>query len=147
MNVRPIDLDADYAEVSTWWESHGFTVVPRVFLPKIGVMVLGDDGTRLCAGWVYMDSSSPVTWFEWVVTNPKNRPTVSMMALKAAIGAAKVAVNAVREEVPGSAAMLFTCRQLALARLFEKEGFERTDESVIHMMTVVHKPEHVEVAN
>ena len=137
MNARLIDLDTDYEEVSRWWESHGFKVVPRGFLPKVGVMVEADDGTKLCAGWIYMDNSSPVSWFEWVTTNPRNRPTLSMIALKMAVGAAKESVAAIREEASGAGALLFTCRQTSLARLFEKEGFERTDENVIHMLCVI----------
>lgn len=147
MKTRPIELDQDYSEVCVWWEGHGFSIVPRVFLPKIGVMVVNDDGQKLAAGWIYMDSSSPVTWLEWCVTNPKNRPTLSMVALKVLIGAAKAAINGIRDELPGSAAMLFTCRQQSLVRLFEKEGFEKTDEGVTHMLTVVHKNQPVGAIN
>lgn len=146
MKTRLISLDTDYEEISTFWEGHGFPVIPKVFLPKTGIVVESTEGDKLAAGWIYFDNSSPVCWLEWCVTNPKNRPTLSMIALKALIGGAKECVNAVREGVPGSAAMLFTCRQPALARLFEKEGFDRTDGEVMHMMTVIHKPEHAEVA-
>lgn len=144
MNTRIIDLAQDYDDVSLWWETHGFKAIPREFLPKTGIMVLSEEGVKLCAGWVYMDNSSPMTWLEWCVTNPLNAPTVSLKALKALIGGAKEVVNAIRDDVPGSAMMLFTCRQRSLARLFEREGFQRTDESVMHMMAVVEKPQHAE---
>lgn len=147
MKTRLIDLDTDYADVAKWWESHGIKVIPSGFLPKVGVMVESDEGVKLCAGWIYMDNSSPVCWFEWVTTNPKNRPTLSLVALKVAIGAAKAAVLGIREEATGAAAIMFTCRQPSLARLFEKEGFERTDEGVTHMLCVVENKEPVEAAN
>lgn len=143
MKSRLIDTDTDYPVISRWWEGHGFPVIPAAFLPKLGVVIECDEGP-ICAGWIYMDTSSPVTWLEWVVTNPRNRPTLSLVALKALIGAAKEAVMAVRSDLPGSAAMLFTCRQPALARLFEKEGFERTDSEVMHMLSIIEKPQPVE---
>lgn len=137
MKTRLINIDTDYEDVCRWWDSHGMKAIPSGYLPKVGVMVESDEGTKLCAGWIYMDNSSPVSWFEWVTTNPKNRPTLSMLSLRAAVGAAKAAVAAIREEAQGNGILLFTCRQPSLARLFEKEGFERTDEGVTHMMCVI----------
>jgi hypothetical protein len=143
MKVRPVNLDEDYDTLALWWESHGWQAVPRKFLPALGVMVESDAGDKLAAGFVHMCNSSPVCWLEWVVANPRNRPTVSLLALKAVVGAAKDAVASLNDGVHGYGPMLTTCRQPALARFYESMGFKRTDENVMHLVCMVPQLEEV----
>jgi len=68
LTVRPYERDRDYPIVCRWWEKHGLSVIPYLFLP-IGFLVsVGDKD--IAAGWVHMDKNSPMCWMNWLVTNP-----------------------------------------------------------------------------
>lgn len=70
MLARRFDATKDYDEVCEWWTTQGFQALPKNFLSKVGFIVEGDDGTKLCAGWFY-ETDSAWSLVEWVVGNPK----------------------------------------------------------------------------
>lgn len=127
-HIREIELDTDYPVLTVWWEAHGWPVVPRVILPKLGVMAMDGD-LRVAAAFLYMDNSVGVSMLEWLVTNPDSTGKQSLAAIGAVVGF--LAERALEMDY---GVMLTSCRQPALARIYERHGFQRTDEGIIHMV-------------
>lgn len=67
--------DVHYNMICKWWEGHKWPVVPLIALPKTGI-VISNDGTYICAGFLYRTDSC-VFWTEFFVSNPdfKDKPT------------------------------------------------------------------------
>jgi len=127
-SIREINLDVDHPVLATWWEAHGWPVVPRAILPKLGVMALSGD-MRVAAAFLYMDNSVGVSMLEWLVTNPDATGKQSLAAIGAVIGF--LSERALEMDY---GVMLTSCRQPGLARIYQHHGFEKTDEGVIHMV-------------
>lgn len=124
-----LTTNEDYAVVATWWPAHGWNVVPQVVLPKCGVMVESDAGEPMAAAWLYMDNSVGVAWMEWAVTNPKNTPKQSYLAIT-------MLVQAVREVALelDYGVLMTSARQEALVRVYERNGFTKSDTGVTHLL-------------
>ena len=131
MNVREFNAEADYSMLAAWWKAHGWPALPVAILPRLGIVV-EHCGVPICAGFLYMDNSVGVSMLEWTTTNPD-------APLKAIPTAIRVLTDfmAERAQEMNYGLMLTTCRQPALARIYEKNGFERTDEAVIHLVRVI----------
>lgn len=131
MNLREINVVADYPTLCKWWEGHGWPTLPAAILPKLGIMV-EHDGLPVCAAFLYMDNSVGVCMMEWLTTNPE-------APLKAIPTAIRILIDfmADRAKDMNYGVMLTTCRQPALARVYEKNGFERTDDAVIHLIKII----------
>lgn len=127
-HIREIELEQDYPFLAAWWTAHGWPVVPRAILPKLGVMAMDDD-LRVAAAFLYMDNSVGVSMLEWLVTNPDTTGKQSLAGIGGVIGF--LAERAVQMDY---GVMLTSCRQASLARLFEHHGFAKTDEGIIHMV-------------
>lgn len=72
MKHKELEYD-DYDTLVEWWKFWRFTPPIREILPNNGtggVMILDDDNTPLCAGFVY-DTNSYICWIEYLVVNPK----------------------------------------------------------------------------
>lgn len=128
IQLRAIDLEADHPVLSLWWEAHGWPVVPAAILPKLGVMALDNDA-RIAAAFLYMDNSVGVSMLEWLVTNPDATGKQSLGGISAVIGF--LTERALEMDY---GVMLTSCRQPGLARIYERHGFAKTDEGVIHMV-------------
>ena len=128
ITLRTIEKEKDHPVVAAWWEAHGWPVVPAAILPKLGVLA-SDGDMPVAAAWLYMDNSVGVSMLEWLVTNPDATGRQSL----AAIGAV-VEFLAARAVELDYGAMLTSCRQPGLARIYEKHGFSKTDEGIIHMV-------------
>jgi hypothetical protein len=121
----------DYPLVSPWWPAHGWPMIAEAVLPKCGIVVEDDEGVARAASWLYMSNSNGVSMMEWTVTNPLNKPKESFRAVQTLIGAMR------------ELALLFdygmiltTAKQPALIRLYEKSGFEKTDQEMTHLIMV-----------
>lgn len=127
MNLREYTPE-DHPMLTAWWKAHGFPQLPAQILPRMGYLV-EHDGAPVVAGWLYMDNSVGVSMLEWVTTNPEAPVKVIPTAIRVLCDFMWERANAMDYGV-----MLTTCRQPALARVFEKNGFQRTDDSVIHLL-------------
>lgn len=130
ISLRAFHRESDYQTIEGWWKGHGWDAVPLAMLPAMGMVAMNDD-TPAAAGWVYLDNSTGVGMLEWIVSNPANTMKVSAVALARLVDCLR---NAAREI--GYGVILGSCRQESLARLMEREGFQRTDEGVIHMISI-----------
>jgi hypothetical protein len=131
LQLRMFDPATDYPIVEEWWKAHGWSAVPQVMLPKLGVVAFysGNKIEDAAAAWLYMDNSSPVCMLEWMVTNPTLSATKTVRALK---HIAEFLTGEAKHN--GYAAMLTTCKQDSLAKFHEKNGFDRTDSAMIHLL-------------
>jgi hypothetical protein len=129
MKSRLIDKAKDYDVIAPWWPAHGWPGVPVEILPKCGVMVVGDNDTPLAAAWMYMDNSVGVAMMEWAVTNPANTAKQSYMAVT-------MLVQAVRELALefDYGVLLTTAKQDALVKMYERNGFQKTDSGMTHLL-------------
>jgi hypothetical protein len=117
----------DYPMLKTWWEGHGWPAVPQRVLPPLGVLY-GEQA----AGWLYMDNGGTgVAMMEWLVTNPENRPLVTVRAINAVVEFLKAEGKRMDYNI-----ILTTCRQPALARLLNRAGFTTTDTEMTHLLGV-----------
>lgn len=133
--IRLFDPERDYPTVAGWWAAHGWPAVPEDILPKLGVVAYfgsGEHERGAGAAWLYMDNSVGVCWLEWIVTNPKNRASESMRAIKALTDFLKSQASSF-----GYGRMMTTCRQPSLVRLHEHNGFIKTDENVTHLIAAL----------
>jgi GNAT superfamily N-acetyltransferase len=130
MNLREY-IPEDHPMLTAWWKAHGFPVLPAAILPKLGI-VAEHDGVPVCAAFLYMDNSVGVCMLEWLTTNPQAPGKHVPGAIRALVGFMAERAGAMNYGV-----MLTTCRQEALARVYEKNGFTRTDDSVIHLLKVI----------
>lgn len=135
IQLKIFEPEADYATVESWWKGHGWSGVPLVMLPKLGVIASSGD-TGLAAGWLYMDNSSGVCMLEWLVTNPEVKGTGTVRGLKHVCQYLTEQARAF-----GYTIMLTTCRQESLARFHERNGFQTTDHEMIHMVKTMPKEE------
>jgi N-acetylglutamate synthase-like GNAT family acetyltransferase len=131
MYLREFIAETDYPILVEWWKGHGFPVLPVAVLPKLGLVVEHDTKPIACA-FLYMDNSVGVCMLEWLTTAPEAAPKAIPSAIRAI-----VEVMAQRAKEMNYGVMLTTCRQPALARVFEKNGFEKTDEAVIHLLKLI----------
>lgn len=127
MNLREYTPD-DHPTLTAWWKAHGFPQLPPAILPKLGIIV-EHDCAPVVAAWLYMDNSVGVCMLEWLTTNPDAPLKVIPTAIRVLVDFMWERANAMDYGV-----MLTTCRQPALARVYEKNGFLRTDDSVIHLL-------------
>ena len=131
LQLRMFDAPADYPIVEQWWKEHGWTAVPQVMLPKLGVVAFyeGELLQDAAAAWLYMDNSSPVCMLEWLVTNPELSASKTVRALK---HVSQYLTSEAKHN--GYAVMLTTCKQESLAKFHEKNGFRRTDQAMNHLV-------------
>lgn len=123
MNARPYILE-DHATIATWWDGHGWPVIPVEYLPALGIIIDGH-----AAGFLYNDPSSAGIMLEFVVTHPLNTPRQSVAAIQLLISTAE---NIAREI--GKTFIFTTCQQPSLARLMSSSGFIVTDKQMIHLL-------------
>ena len=121
----------DYPMLARWWQAHGWPGVSQAILPKLG-LILEDNGAPVVAGFVYMDNSVGVAFLEWVVGSPN----ASGKQIVAGIGhLIEFAGRRVKEM--GYGVLLTACKQDALVRLYEKNGFEKTDDGLTHLVKIL----------
>lgn len=128
IQIRPIELETDYETLTAWWKGHGWDAVPRVILPKLGAMVVMNE-VQTAAAFLYMDNSVGVCWLEWLVTNPAANPMHTVRGVSQVI--TFLGERALKLDY---GVMFTTCRQPSLVRLYERNGFVKTDESVTHLL-------------
>src|SRR5690606_4797488 len=128
MRVRPYSPD-DYATVAAFWPSHGWAAVPAVLLPPEGYVAEDETGQVIAAGWLYLAEQTPLGMMEYLVTRPGLAPQRAVRALQAIVAAI---VTCAREFKV--IALLATCRQPALVRLYQRAGFTPSDTGMTHLV-------------
>jgi len=129
------DWFAQYSMCKDWWTGHGWAPVPAQLLPSLGVIVGSDDDRKgHCAGFLYMDNSSPVAMMEWVVTNPQNTPRESLGSISMMVDFLKIEAKALGYDV-----IMTGTKVDGLIKLYMKRGFTKTDEGMTHLIHNLHE--------
>lgn len=126
MNIRAIDLDKDYLEISQWFVGHGWPAAPdKSMLPKTGFIV--EVGKRLLAcGFLYL-TNSPIAWLEWTATNPKETELTRMKAFGALVKSAQSMATS-----SGYSRIMQAMPNAKLVSFYEKRlGFKKAEDASI----------------
>ena len=70
INIRLLN-DTDYDNILVgWWKEWGWEAPPKDFLPNDGAggMIVFDDDTPICAGFLYM-TNSKASWIDWIISS------------------------------------------------------------------------------
>jgi hypothetical protein len=126
--IRLVDLSKDYGMACEWWKAHGWEAVPAAILPKLGAVAVIED-VPIAAAFLYMDNSVGVCWLEWLVTNPDATPKQSFKGINMVIEFLREVAVSMDYGI-----MMTTCRQASLVRVYEKNGFTKSDEGVTHLV-------------
>lgn len=118
----------DYEMVSGWWEGHGWPSIAQAILPATGVIV-EVDGIPAAAGWLKLESTTPLGMTEWLVTNPKLSARPAVLALAELLEQLKAIAKA-----QGRTHLFAAVHQESLAKLYVKKGFEVSDREMIHLV-------------
>jgi hypothetical protein len=108
--------EVHYSDVSTWWQGHGWPIIPMNLLPSRGFIVPG-----LAAGFLYSTDSS-LAWMEWIVGNPHASAKQVYVAIKNIVE--KISDTATED---GFDTVFTAIRQTGLEKLYSKVGFITTD--------------------
>lgn len=127
MTARPY-FGTDYPTVEDWWIGHGWPAIPQGFLPTVGI-VIEKEGKPVAAGWIKLESSTPMAMLEWCVSDPRASGRDVFAAISQLVESAKASAKAM-----GRTALFTYCKQESLARLYERGGFERSDSEMIHLV-------------
>jgi hypothetical protein len=120
------DLAKDYEVIKDFWPRHGWPMLPIGALTTMG-MVAEEGDTILAACWIYTATNSSLAMMEWMVTNPDASP---LQAAKAVNFLAGFAIEETKRR--GYSVLFTTCKNKGLERVYERAGFEKTDEGVTH---------------
>ena len=71
------------AQIAVEWMSQRIEMqFPPDWMPETGLVVFDYNDKPVCAGILYLEKSSPVAVFGWVIANPANTPRESSEAVK-----------------------------------------------------------------
>jgi len=122
--LRVFDPEADYPTLAAWWRARGKNPPVRELLPKLGV-VAHRGGEDAAMGFVFMDNSSPVCFFELPISRPHLALSDAREAFKAVVEFLKL-----RAAQLGYAVM-YAYTFPALAREAGRLGFKKQREGMI----------------
>ncbi len=125
MILRDIDLGKDYPSLLSFWTAKGQPTVPESLMPPIGLCA-EEEGTLICGAFLAL-SDAGVGSVGFIAANPKADASerdqgLDMVLLALLDRAKKMGIKWV------SAATNVT----ALQNRYEKLGFFKTDENVVH---------------
>jgi hypothetical protein len=127
--LKLFDPQTDYDTVCQWWKDRGFDPLPKVILPKLGVMAIPGEGEApdACA-WLYMDNSVGVCFLEGTISRPGLTLAQARDAIGSIIGFLKS--EAIRLDY---GTMITFCNS-ALARESKRLGFVRVQTELSMMV-------------
>ena len=129
LQLRMFDPATDYPIVEEWWNAHGWTAVPEVMLPKLGVVAFYAQNKieDAAAAWLYMDNSTGVCFAEYPIT--KAGLSVALMT-----SALRCALDFLKQEARINGYWIMRVFTIPpLARLLKAEGFRKDTEGLIGM--------------
>ena len=113
----------DYESVATWWEKHGWPIIPLEALPPTGFIV-----PNHAAAFLYR-LEGPIALMEWVVGNPERNYHDRAVALEDVIAAVEDAAKAA-----GYKSIFTMTRHERLINRLRDTGYVVTDEKMTHLM-------------
>lgn len=126
MNTRIYKI-ADYEMLKDWWQDRWGNAPAVYTLPQSGLIV-SVDGRDVAAGWLYLDSTTPVALMGLPVTAPDNTARESAEALKCLLGGLVAMAKS-----QGRTMVLASFPDGSLSRLVESCGFVVQDTGMNHL--------------
>lgn len=131
IQIRHFEKENDYNMIAGWWQAHGFPVVHPGVLPATG-LICEIEGKPTAAAWLMMDNSCGFAMVAWAVTNPGN------IGRESHTGLSHVAACLIEHaRGHGYISILNTCTQQSIAKVFTRQGFQTTDQGVIHQLAIL----------
>lgn len=128
--LRVYDPEADYLTLCEWWRARGKEPPLKELLPKLAV-VAHRGGEDYAMGFLYMDNSSPVCFFEM----PISKPGMGVREARRAFGAI---VNFLKQRaVQLGYGVMYAYARPALANEGESMGFEKQADGLTMLCTVL----------
>lgn len=132
MTVRLFIHDQDYETLVQWWAAHDAAIIPKEWLPKLGV-IISDEGIDVAYLSLYMDNSVGRCFIEHAVSNPKNDYPTSKRAFREGI-------RFLWKEAAALDYGVMTCVTIpAIARMLEDMGFVTLDKCLVSMSCIIPK--------
>ncbi len=128
--LRMFEPEADYPLLCEWWRARGKNPPMRELLPKLGV-VAHRDGEDAAMGFVFMDNSSPVCFFEVPTARPGLSLADAREAFAAVIGFLKLHTAQLGYVV------MYGYTLPALAREARRLGFQKQREGMTMIYSVL----------
>lgn len=131
MTIRKL-IDSDYENILIeWWQAWGWDAPKRDFLPDNGTggLIVFDDDTPVCAGFVYVTNSS-VCWVDWIISSRdyKKKPN------------RRVAIDLLIESLTrlcennGAKYGYALIKNPSLIKVYENAGYQKADNYNIEMI-------------
>lgn len=118
---------ADYDHLESWWCGH-WGHAPSVFmLPQSG-LIINHEGKDRAAGWLYMDSTTSVSFMAWLVASPDNTPSQTNDSMKALISGLE---HLARSQDRSCIITLLPVG--GLSNLLQNQGYRVTDGDMEHL--------------
>ena len=134
MQVREIDLKADYETISGWWDKWSWPIVPQAILPDEGIMVESDSGEPVATGFLYL-TNSKVAIAEWIVASPEIERSERAKALDLLIDNLCLLAEVHSKTHVFS---FFEGKSLSgLIKRFKEHGFAEADTGMTHLVRVM----------
>ena len=120
MNVRPVNLDAEYERLSHWWTKRGLPAPPKAVLSGADGFCAQVSGIDVAVGWVLLSRKGVVAISEFVTSNP----AISQSSvISRAIEAIYERLEIVSKEAGCPVLFTSTPAEGSLARFLSKRGW------------------------
>lgn len=134
LNVRKLNSE-DYDNILVgWWKDWGWVAPVRDFLPESGEggIIVFDDETPICAGFMYI-TNSKVSWVDWIVSNK----TYNVKPLRAQ--AIKLLVSSLTDfcKSAGSKYVYALIKNQPLIHVYEELGYVKGDNYTSEMIKIL----------
>lgn len=129
--IIPYSETLHYETLSSWWASHGWDAIPKHKLPPFG-FVVSIDGVLTVASFAYLcNGGTGMAMIEWTVANPESKGRSVYKAVRTVLDFMKQQLKKMDYNV-----FMTSCRHKGLIKIFEKEGFSKTDEGITNLIFI-----------
>jgi hypothetical protein len=131
MHIRPYVETYDYPALITWWEKWQLPLTPPRYLPQ-GMMVEDENGKRVCVGFLFRMSATPLFWIEGIVSEP------SVDRAKKAEGL-ELLVKGLGEsaKAQGCELLMGSTPREGLKQVFVDAGYTAAPEAYFHLGRII----------
>lgn len=127
MIIEKIELEKHFKILKEWWLERGAEVPFKEFFPKTGFIISGDNGVRICAGFLFKTDGN-IAIINHIVSNPLP------MEKKVRDQAMDLIIEALVSEAMSCDFKLVTAASNVekLNERYEKHGFIKSDTNETH---------------
>lgn len=124
MMVRPLSIEFDFPVLQSFWVEKGLPLVPKEYLPPIGISV-DHDGELICGGFLAKDSK--VGSIGYIAANPFVDKNIRSKALDLLLLSLEQMATS-----KGCRVVTVSTNVPALQARYEAHAYKLTDQNVNH---------------